>query len=85
MMLCAIGFHLYNLKNEKNTHGGALLLVKLQALVIITYIIIIMQQNKRLDSAQIEILLAVCRKFKAERNLGNDPGYLRNFRRLWIL
>ena len=30
-MLCAIWYHLYNLKNVKNTHGGVLLLVKLQA------------------------------------------------------
>ena len=26
-MRCAIWYHLYNLKNEKNTHGGVLLLV----------------------------------------------------------
>ena len=26
-MLCAIWYHLYNLKNVKNTHGGVLLLV----------------------------------------------------------
>ena len=31
-MRCAIWYHLYNLKNVKNTHGGVLLLVKLQAL-----------------------------------------------------
>ena len=30
-MLCVIWYHLYNLKNIKNTHGGVLLLVKLQA------------------------------------------------------
>ena len=30
-MLCAIWYHLYNLKNVKNTHGGVLLLEKLQA------------------------------------------------------
>ena len=30
-MFCAIWYHLYNLKNQKNTHGGLLLLVKLQA------------------------------------------------------
>ena len=29
-MLCAIWYHLYNSKNMKNTHGGVLLLVKLQ-------------------------------------------------------
>ena len=29
-MRCAIDYHLYNLKNVKNTHGGLLLLVKLQ-------------------------------------------------------
>ena len=29
-MLCAIWYHLYNLKNVKNTHGGVILLVKLQ-------------------------------------------------------
>ena len=27
-MFCAIWYHLYNLKNVKNTHGGVLLLVK---------------------------------------------------------
>ena len=26
MMLCAIWYHMYNLKNVKNTHGGVLLL-----------------------------------------------------------
>ena len=31
-MLGAIWYHLYNLKNVKKTHGGVLLLVKLQAL-----------------------------------------------------
>ena len=30
-MLCMIWYQLYNLKNVKNTHGGMLLLVKLQA------------------------------------------------------
>ena len=32
-MHCAIGYHLYNFKKVKNTHGGVLLLVKLQASV----------------------------------------------------
>ena len=31
-MRCTIWYHLYNLKNVKNTHGGVLILVKLQAL-----------------------------------------------------
>ena len=31
VMLCTIWYHLYNLKNVKNTHGGVLVLVKLQA------------------------------------------------------
>ena len=30
-MFCVIWYRLYNLKNVKNTHGGVLLLVKLQA------------------------------------------------------
>ena len=30
VMRCAIWYHLYNLKNVENTHGGVLLLVKLQ-------------------------------------------------------
>ena len=30
-MRCAIWYHLHNLKNVKNTHGGVLILVKLQA------------------------------------------------------
>ena len=31
LMRCAIWYHLHNLKNVKNTHGGVLLLVMLQA------------------------------------------------------
>ena len=31
VMFCAIWYHLYNLKNVKNKHGGMLLLVKLHA------------------------------------------------------
>ena len=31
VMRCAIWYHLYNLKNVKNIHGGMLILVKLQA------------------------------------------------------
>ena len=30
VMRCSIWYHLYNLKNVKNTHVGVLLLVKLQ-------------------------------------------------------
>ena len=36
VMFYAIWHHLYNLKNVKNNHGGALLLVKLQALLKVT-------------------------------------------------
>ena len=31
MVRCAIWYHLYELKNVKNTHGGVLILVKFQA------------------------------------------------------
>ena len=31
VVCCAIWYHLYNLKNAKKTHGGVLILVKLQA------------------------------------------------------
>ena len=31
VMVCPIWYYFYNLKNVKNTHGGVLLLVKLQA------------------------------------------------------
>ena len=31
VMRCAIWYHLHNLKNVKNTHGGVLILAKLQA------------------------------------------------------
>ena len=31
VMFCAIWYHLYNLKNVKNTHRGVLLLIKMQA------------------------------------------------------
>ena len=31
MMFCAIWYIMYNLKNVRNTHGGVLLLIKLQA------------------------------------------------------
>ena len=38
MVRWAIWYHLYNLKNVKNIHGGVLILVKLQASVArITY------------------------------------------------
>ena len=30
VMRCTIWYHLHNFKNVKNTHGGVLLLVKLQ-------------------------------------------------------
>ena len=30
VMRCEIWYHLYNLENVKNTHGGVLILVKLQ-------------------------------------------------------
>ena len=33
---CAIWYHLYNFKNAKNTYGGVLILVKLQATKINT-------------------------------------------------
>ena len=32
--LCANWYHLYNLKNVKNTHGGAFLLANLQANIL---------------------------------------------------
>ena len=32
VMRCTIWYHLYNSKNVKNTHGGVLLLVELQAI-----------------------------------------------------
>ena len=35
LTVCAIWFHLYKLKNLKNTHGGVLLLVKLQVIQIV--------------------------------------------------
>ena len=31
VVCCASWYHLYNFKNLKNTHGGVLILVKLQA------------------------------------------------------
>ena len=31
MMRCTIWYHVYKLENVKNTHGGVLILVKLQA------------------------------------------------------
>ena len=34
-MLCAIWYHLHNLKNLKSTHGGVLFLVMLQALKLL--------------------------------------------------
>ena len=35
-MRCAIWYHLHDLKNVKNTHGGVLLLLKLKDLLKIT-------------------------------------------------
>ena len=53
-MLCTIWYHLYNLKNVKNTHGGVLLLVKLQAFVVthliwgtITVTVTVSQRDKK--------------------------------------
>ena len=37
VMRCAIWYHLHNFKNVKNTHGGVLTLVKLQASVWYTH------------------------------------------------
>ena len=37
VMFCAIWYHLFNLKNVKNTHGGVLLLVKTQAFSLQLY------------------------------------------------
>ena len=37
VMRCAIWYHLHNLNNVKNTHGGVLLLVKLHALNLQLY------------------------------------------------
>ena len=37
-MRCAIWYHLYNLKNVKNTHGGVLLLVKPATLLKVTFL-----------------------------------------------
>ena len=46
-MLCAIWYHLYNLQIMKNTHGGVLLLVKLQALAgILTVFFLQMVPNR---------------------------------------
>ena len=37
VMFCAIWYHLYNLKNVKNTHGGVSLLVKIKAFSLQLY------------------------------------------------
>ena len=37
VMGCTIWYHLYNFKNVKNTQGGVLILVKLQASTYHTY------------------------------------------------
>ena len=34
VIFCAIWYHLYILRNKKNTHGGVLLFVKLQAVAL---------------------------------------------------
>ena len=36
-MLCVIWYRLYNFNNMKNTHGGMLLLLKLQALAFLAF------------------------------------------------
>ena len=45
MMLCAMWYHLSNLKNVRNIHGGVLLLVKLQAFSI-TYVLALEDKKK---------------------------------------
>ena len=52
-MRCAIWYNLYNLNNVKNTHGGVLLLVKLQAKSI-TY--------KKLNITRMELDFSMKRK-----------------------
>ena len=39
-MHCRIWYHLYNLKNMKNTHGRVLLLVKLQAEAVNDFVLV---------------------------------------------
>ena len=47
--LCAIWYHLCNLKNVKNTHGGVLLLVKLQGIFQVFQIVqMVTNRAKRL-------------------------------------
>ena len=37
VIFCAIWYHLYNLKNVKNTHEGVLLLIKLQEFSLLAF------------------------------------------------
>ena len=37
VMFCTIWYHLHNLKNVKKTHGGMLLLVKLQVILHVSH------------------------------------------------
>ena len=50
-MHCVIWYHLYNLKNVENTHGGVLLLVKLRAKSILRILNWAPPQKNPLDGA----------------------------------
>ena len=51
-MLCAIWYHLHNLKNVKNTHGGVLLLEKLQAQNITCFAQLLRNNARRLEGGR---------------------------------
>ena len=81
-MRCSISYHLYILKNVKNTHGGVLILVKLLILVLVKLLILLKltllhgcfsrfsyctNGTKSRNASHITILASNCRKNNPDR------------------
>ena len=92
-MQCAIWHQLYNLKNVKNTHGGVLLLVKLEAWRILfpisgseigsVYAFVTMISVFNVNLLMIEYIWSRYRKIKAAKKFIISAMYLLK-RRMWF-
>ena len=71
VMLCTVWYHLYNLKNVKNTRGVVLLLVKLQAKLVPLY-----HHINKLSQKSVTIVVSY---FCCLINNHLELGYFENF------
>ena len=62
-MFCAIWYHLHNLKNVKNTHGGVLLLVKLKVTLLYWYVSRFLNYIPNCENYHLSFLI-VCSDFQ---------------------